>query len=155
VAPRHAIHDEAKAVNLVGKRGRPAVFADDWLERLPRVRPDLKSRRGLQDQTYATEAFTALEQFKCTDLWRLLVCPNEWHVRNSLLAQLGRYRNPDLIREVAQLMYEQVVRDGGRLNVKKRIKVLRVHRVHRRNLFSEAASENTVTQTAADISHLS
>lgn len=110
------------------KRGRPPLRPEGYYDSVIRpVYPHVKTRRHLQNLDYAQTAYEAI----CDD--QELVAHFKSRYSVSVMAQLGRLNDPELIRAVARLVMED--RSGRVRDIEARLRRFR-------RMFSETVSEN-------------
>jgi len=89
---------------MAKKRGRPKFHDEDQLNQLKGVFPDIKTRRGLQNKCYEINALDAIKDIEGMEF---LYDPQNQTLKSSILSELGRLRNEDNIRLVAQHICER------------------------------------------------
>lgn len=110
----------------MAKRGRPPLLSEQYYQSMKMIYNDVKSKRGIQNIHYAIDAIRAIEEMD--NIREFFFNKKTEEIAWSVLTELGRYGDHDLIRDVAKQVYEIVMADGD-LKVKELIKILRNHRL--------------------------
>ncbi len=108
----------------MAKRGRPALYPAEWYAQLDNIWPG-KTKRGLQNSDYAGEALKAI---KGMDNVYKFFFNGKKAKKISILTEIGRYGDSDLMRNIAQQVYDLIKSEGDR-PVKEWEKILRNHRL--------------------------
>lgn len=109
------------------KRGRPAEFSASELAFLASWFPDVKTRRGLHNIGYRQRALAALmhdKQFAwLCDIDEMQQGTGKgW--QPPILVELGRLKDPELIREVAAILCERKPETRDAVNMIRRVRNL-------------------------------
>jgi hypothetical protein len=108
----------------MAKRGRPpfehSIALEKMLPHLKAFYPGIKTRRGLQDKYYALNAYGDLHDMEGFELID----------KPSILAELGRFKERAVIREIATQVIEKTRQDRN-YTVKEWVSLLRGIRLGR------------------------
>ena len=121
----------------MAKRGRPEKFIQEWYDWVRNVSwSNARTKRGMQDAIFSCKAMRAIihEEFENK---AFLYSDEKNYTRTSLLAELGRLEDKDVILHVAKYLCEWAAQET--LTIKRAIRWVRMIRLDR---ISEAASEN-------------
>ena len=91
----------------MAKRGRPrfehSIIFEKMFSSLKAFYPGIKTRRGLQDNYYALNAYGDLHDMEGFELID----------KPSILTELGRFKKPAVIREIARQVIEKTRQDSN------------------------------------------
>ena len=106
-----------EAVSKMKKRGRPEVFPE-FLQCVRAIYPDVKTKRGLQNKAYQAIAGRAIG-----DDFPWLWDKSKGTIQVSILSELGRLEDPEVIRAFAKELCKK------KPGAKKAVILIRRHRV--------------------------
>ena len=115
-----------KSGTVMAKRGRPR-FDDDLVKECQDAWPNVKTRRGLQNVYYCSVAFEVLENLENIGYLGLGLEPGK-DMKNSLLTELGRFADSEMIKTLALNLCEE--QKKKKRTVKEWIKILRAIRLN-------------------------
>lgn len=129
------------------KRGRPSIICDELCKGYQSLFPDIKTKRGLINHHYASIAWEVVRELPDTTF---LIDPSRDFHRESVLVELGRLRDHELISMLAREICDIAEIIPWKWTTKQWEKYARIRRRELDGRISEAASEIALNQLIPD-----